>query len=633
MPYLGGIDPHPIRSVTVFCNLTEIIVTPTDSHSRSEPPDAEDPPLSPSADTFIGAGSEPTELDLDTKTVVGLGRESDSAGPTVVIGQTIGKYEIRAQLGSGGMGAVYLAFDPLIEREVAIKVLSPDLSSSPTALQRFLGEARAIGRLNHPNVVSIYDIDQWKGQYYLVMELLAGGSIADRVSDSARLPWDEACRMVAQAANGLAAAHESGMIHRDIKPENLMLTKDGLVKVVDFGLSKLLDASNHPHSAVTKAGQILGTPQYMSPEQFEAEEIDARTDIYSLGATLFRLLTARFPYHDCRSIVQVMTAHMTKPPPIPSDFEPTTPVECDRIVAKAMAKHPADRYQTCSQLAADLEVLLHGAMGGVAHSTPPHEIADRPLKTVMIVEPSKLQGLMLRKVFEQICPQAVQVVASLDAVRQTASQEPPDLLMTAMELPDGRGIDLLRELCRQPRFHQSTLVLNSNDSTIEDLTAVGQPASLVLAPKKVRPEEILKMVHAIGPSVVRTGSLAASIDPASLRLRIVLDSDRIPDKLADLIRDLNLLDVDVIAGSQELTSTNPPSDLVLLLQRGGIGDTATRYASSIERFGEHGHSVAAVQVDHGNLILRAVRQQGIVAICQRELTTARLVCLFQACRS
>ena len=123
-----------------------------------------------------------------------------------------------------------------------------------------------------------------------------------------------------KAANGLAAAHAAGMVHRDIKPENLMLTKDGIVKVVDFGLSKLIEAADDTRTAVTKAGQILGTPHYMSPEQFESKEIDARADIYGLGATLFRLLTGRYPYHDCPSVVQVMTAHLTKPAPVPTQF-------------------------------------------------------------------------------------------------------------------------------------------------------------------------------------------------------------------------------------------------------------------------------------------------------------------------
>ena len=236
----------------------------------------------------------------------------EPAAPTLRAGSKLGKYEIRRLLGRGAMGAVYLAFDPMIEREVAIKVLPPEVASRPTALTRFLTEARSTGKIGHPNAVSIFDISEHNGQYYIVMELLTGGSVADRAKDGA-LPWKEACRITAEAAEGLAAAHVAGLVHRDIKPENLMMTQDGVVKVVDFGLSKLVDAANDTLNTVTKAGTILGTPQYMSPEQFESSTVGPRSDIYSLGGTLFRLLTGRLPYQDAAGVLQVMLAHSNKP--------------------------------------------------------------------------------------------------------------------------------------------------------------------------------------------------------------------------------------------------------------------------------------------------------------------------------
>jgi serine/threonine protein kinase len=267
------------------------------SEASSSPNDL---PSVPGLDRPLSDIARTTSTDQHDKTFIGAEPAPEGGGIQVSVGQKIGKYEIRKRLGEGGMGAVYLGFDPMIEREVALKVLTPEVANSPTALQRFLGEARAIGRLNHPHVVSIFEIDQWQGQYYLVMELLSGGSVAQLSEEQGALSWQEACRITAEAARGMEAAHAVGMIHRDIKPENLMLTRDRAVKVVDFGLSKLLDAANDPQKAVTKAGQILGTPQYMSPEQFEGQDLDMRTDIYSLGATFFRLLTSRYPYHDCR---------------------------------------------------------------------------------------------------------------------------------------------------------------------------------------------------------------------------------------------------------------------------------------------------------------------------------------------
>lgn len=599
---------------------------------RTDPPFAEGTQPNSGGSDPIDVRTKLTVGEQDTRTLVGTTAETGTPGEAVNIGQKIGKYEIRAQLGAGGMGAVYLAFDPLIEREVALKVLSPDLSSSSTALQRFLGEARAIGRLNNPHVVSIYDIDQWNGQYYLVMELISGGSVADRV-DAGRVPWEEACRMIAQAARGLAAAHEAGMIHRDIKPENLMLTKDGTVKVVDFGLSKLLDASNNPHDAVTKAGQILGTPQYMSPEQFEAEEIDSRTDIYSLGATLFRLLTARFPYHDCHSIVQVMTAHMTKPPPAPTEFEPSTPAECNRIVARAMAKNPADRYQTCLQLATELEALTNRPSASTTVASTASVVVDRPLQSAVIVEPSKLQGAVLRDAFSRAGLPTVQVVSSVEAAREAVVNDTPDLFITAMQLPDGRGLDLLRDLSQQPRFHQTTVVLNSSDSTIEELTADNRAAGLVLAPKKVRPEDILRVAHATGPGVVTSGPLAQPIDPACLRLQIVLESGRLPDVLVTLIRELNLLDIEVTAGTGAITPTTPPPDLILVLLPTSESTQNGKFSSAIQQFAESGPMAVAVQLQEGQLILGAVCRNSVFAICHRVLDAARLICLLQSCRS
>lgn len=564
------------------------------------------------------------------------------ASTQLTAGEKVGKYQIRKLLGEGGMGAVYLAYDPLIEREVALKVLSQDVGNSESALQRFLGEARAIGRLNNPYVVSIYDIDQWNGRYYLVMELLSGGSVAGYAEQNGALPWEDACRLVAQAARGLAAAHVAGMIHRDIKPENLMLTADGQVKVVDFGLSKLLDASHDTRTAVTKAGQILGTPQYMSPEQFEAEQTDARTDIYSLGATLFRLLTARFPYHDCRSILQVMTAHLSKPPPIPSELVPTLPGECNRIVARAMAKRPVDRYQTATELADELQALIDGKSSGPVAAAPSATTSsaeeslieeDRPLTTACILEPSKLQAAVLKDALSRAGAKSVQILQTKDAARQAVEQAAPDLLITAMQLPDGRGIDLLEQLSRSSLLQRTAVVLNSSDSAIEELVAAGAAACLVLAPKKVRPDDILRVIHACGPCQASSGPLTAALNSDSVRLRVELDSDRIPAILADSIRELRLLNVEVIAkGASAAAGSEPPHlTLVLRTARSTPGDNVS-YPALLSHRTDSGGLLACVQSDRGHLFLRAVGCQGVMAVCRRPLNARRLVCLFQACQ-
>ena len=600
------------------------------------------------------AGSS-TGVSIDTKTIVGAEAitASDMEVSVSPIGGTIGKYEIRSQLGAGGMGAVYLAFDTLIEREVAIKVLSQEVANSTVALQRFLQEARSIGRLNNPNVVSIYEIDRWNGQYYLVMELLSGGSLAELVDKRGPLPWQEACQLIAQAASGLAAAHSAGMVHRDIKPENLMQTKEGLVKVVDFGLSKLVDAANDTRTAVTKQGQILGTPQYMSPEQFESTEVDSRTDIYSLGASLYRLLTARFPFQDCASIMQTMMAHLNKPAPKPTDIDSRIPEECDRIISRAMSKRPAERYQQASEMAADLTALIQNQNSVVrdareAEAVPTViaettkfaslTIADevKPLRSVAIVEPSKMLATMMRDAVVRVGASRIDVLSSKEEALTVIGRRVPDLLITSMQLSDGRGIDLISELCQESSLSRTCVVLNSSDSTVEDLIGAGSAASQILAPKKVRPDDVLRVVHAAGPCEIAQGSIANALDPLNLRLVIMTNFDKTPDKLADLIRQVGLLDVSVIGLSDAaLIPTDDVPTVVLRLKqipaKGSTVEIQDVKTSILLHAGRH--LFADIAVDSKAMYLSAVFRQSVTASVHRIFDAKRLTCLLQACRA
>ena len=600
------------------------------------------------------AGSS-TGVSIDTKTIVGAEAitASDMEVSVSPIGGTIGKYEIRSQLGAGGMGAVYLAFDTLIEREVAIKVLSQEVANSTVALQRFLQEARSIGRLNNPNVVSIYEIDRWNGQYYLVMELLSGGSLAELVDKRGPLPWQEACQLIAQAASGLAAAHSAGMVHRDIKPENLMQTKEGLVKVVDFGLSKLVDAANDTRTAVTKQGQILGTPQYMSPEQFESTEVDSRTDIYSLGASLYRLLTARFPFQDCASIMQTMMAHLNKPAPKPTDIDSRIPEECDRIISRAMSKRPAERYQQASEMAADLTALIQNQNSVVrdareAEAVPTViaettkfaslTIADevKPLRSVAIVEPSKMLATMMRDAVVRVGASRIDVLSSKEEALTVIGRRVPDLLITSMQLSDGRGIDLISELCQESSLSRTCVVLNSSDSTVEDLIGAGSAASQILAPKKVRPDDVLRVVHAAGPCEIAQGSIANALDPLNLRLVSMTKFDKTPDKLADLIRQVGLLDVSVIGLSDAaLIPTDDVPTVVLRLKqipaKGSTVEIQDVKTSILLHAGRH--LFADIAVDSKAMYLSAVFRQSVTASVHRIFDAKRLTCLLQACRA
>lgn len=251
------------------------------------------------------------------------------------------------------MGVVFEARDTVLERNVAIKLLPRSVASQPAALERFLREARAAAKLHHPHVVGVYDADQFNGQYYIVLELVRGGSLQE-VLKTGPLPWVEASRVLADACRGLEVAHRAGLVHRDIKPSNLMRSEDGTVKLSDFGLAR----PNEPTGAtMTGSGSVLGTPQFMSPEQCRSERADERSDLYAMGATYYALLTGQPPYPGDAPLL-VMNAHLLDPIPDPRDVDASIPEACSAIIRRTMAKDPDDRYASAAELFADLEETL-----------------------------------------------------------------------------------------------------------------------------------------------------------------------------------------------------------------------------------------------------------------------------------
>lgn len=320
----------------------------------------------------VESNSDKTTPDAFGETMAMPGETAASTGaaserkPEDWIGRRLGKYEITGVLGVGGMGVVLAAHDTSIERNVAIKVLPAELSSDEIALGRFFAEAKSAGKLSHPNTVTIYEISQEGDTCYLVMELVSGGSAEDKLQRQGACSVSEATRMVIEACQGLSAAHDAGLVHRDIKPANLLLTKDGTVKVSDFGLAK---RTQNQTLQMTKVGQIIGTPYYMSPEQCESREADARSDVYSLGATYYGLLTGKNPYSESGSVVQVMYSHCNADPPDPREIRTDVPAACAQIIERAMAKRPEQRYQTAAEMRVDLEAVL-AAMSGAGIALP-----------------------------------------------------------------------------------------------------------------------------------------------------------------------------------------------------------------------------------------------------------------------
>jgi serine/threonine-protein kinase len=263
---------------------------------------------------------------------------------------TLGRYKIISEIGQGAMGVVYKAVDPIIDRTVAIKTINLNLSKSELEEYeaRFQQEIKAAGRLNHPNIVTIYDVGKTDQVAYMAMEFLEGKELKDMIASGQIPPADQVVDIITQVADGLSFAHQQDIVHRDVKPSNIMVMKGGIAKITDFGIARL------PNSAVkTMTGLILGSPRYMSPEQVIGKAIDARSDIFSLGVVLYEALTAVAPF-DGDNVNAIMYATVNTTPPPPSAHNRIVPPMLDLIVAKAMAKLLEDRYQSVKELGDDL---------------------------------------------------------------------------------------------------------------------------------------------------------------------------------------------------------------------------------------------------------------------------------------
>ena len=275
-----------------------------------------------------------------------------------IIGKTIGKYQVVEHLGRGGMAEVYKAYQPALDRYVAIKLMHSFLADDQDFLGRFQREAKAIGRLRHSNIVQVHDFDFSDGIYYMVMEFIDGITLKTRLIDLANqnkmLPLREAIRITRDTAAALDYAHQREMVHRDVKPANVMINKDDQVILTDFGIAKILSGPQF-----TASGAMIGTPAYMSPEQGLGEAGDARSDIYSLGIMLFQMITGQLPY-DADTPLAVVLKHVNNPLPIPSQLNPSMPPDVERIIFKALAKNPDDRYQSAGELISHLDRVTAG---------------------------------------------------------------------------------------------------------------------------------------------------------------------------------------------------------------------------------------------------------------------------------
>jgi len=270
-----------------------------------------------------------------------------------------GRYRIVRHVAKGGMAQVYLAHDQLLDRQVAVKVLVPDLALDPSFVERFRREAQAAAGLNHHNVVSVYDFGQDDGAHFIVMEYVDGPTLRDIIRRDAPLPPAQVIEIGSEIAAGLAAAHQQGLWHRDVKPANVLMSQTGSVKVADFGIAR---AAHSAREGLTMPGAVVGTASYLSPEQALGEEVDLRSDVYSLGMVLYEMVAGRTPFAG-DSPVAVAYKQVNEVPPPPSFFNPDTPPALDAVVLRALSKNPADRQQSAEALRAELLDVRFGGAG------------------------------------------------------------------------------------------------------------------------------------------------------------------------------------------------------------------------------------------------------------------------------
>ncbi len=294
----------------------------------------------------------------------------------MLIGKTLGKYRIVEHLGRGGMAEVYKAYQPGLDRYVAIKVLHSFLATEADFLTRFQREAKIAAMLRHPNIIQVYDFDYSKEDdaYYMVMEFIEGPTLKERLQELAEkgrlMPLEEAVGIVTAIANALDYAHQHGMVHRDVKPANIMFTRDGQPILTDFGIARMVDVVG-----LTASGTMVGTPAYMAPEQGMGQAGDERSDIYSLGVVLYQLTTGYLPY-DADTPLGVAMKHISEPLPPPAIINTALPASLEAVIMRALAKAPENRYQTAHEFAADLKRAMAGQH--IEPVPPQHIAAPRP---------------------------------------------------------------------------------------------------------------------------------------------------------------------------------------------------------------------------------------------------------------
>ena len=308
-----------------------------------------------------------------------------SGEPADLSGRTLGGFQVIRRIGAGGMGQVYLARQLSLKRPVALKFLKADLTRNPTALKRFEAEAHAVAKLNHPNIVQVYEFGEHDGLRYMALEYVEGRNLREYLARKGPPEPAVALSMMRQIVTALARAHDQGLVHRDIKPENILVTKRAEVKVTDFGLSRFFSPGEALN--LTQSGVTLGTPLYLSPEQAQGKPVDHRSDLYSFGVTAYHLLAGEPPFRGSTAVEVALKNVTDRPPPL-ADVRPDLPPDLCGLVHKLMAKEPGDRYQSAREVLRDLARVKEGLSVGLparppGAPLPPTPPGPQPLATTL----------------------------------------------------------------------------------------------------------------------------------------------------------------------------------------------------------------------------------------------------------
>jgi serine/threonine protein kinase len=570
----------------------------------------------------------------------------------------IGNYQVLDRLGAGGMGTVYKARHRRMKRVVALKVLSRRVDQSERFVQRFQREVEAVARLSHPNIVMAHDADEAEIGHFLVMEFVDGLDLASAVQKNGPLPVREAVECIAQAARGLGYAHEQGIIHRDIKPANLLRDVSGAVKVADLGLARFNEKygqSPEEMSALTQAGTIMGTVDYMSPEQaLGLMTIDHRADIYSLGCTLHYLLIGLPPYHG-PSMMAILLQHREGPIPSLCAARDEVPPSLEQVFRRMVAKKPDERFASMAEVVGALEALvlvprprteqpvkpaapqtaaptptvdfapgsLDTASGPVASEASDETVVPLPSRpdhtggmTVLLVEPSRSQAVIIRGYLQKLGFQNVPTTPSGQKALEIARDDPPRVVLSAMHLADMTGVQLVQKMRGEELLSTTGFVLITSQGETQEANALSQAGGVVRLHK---PFDLCQLAEALAAATGSAPRQAPRAAPGHLRVLVVDDSAAARSHIRSVLAGLGL---------HNITEAADGAEAVTLLGKGPFDLVVTDYnmprldGQGLIDFIRHRSSLPSVPVivvttETDPAKLAAVRRLGVSAICDK----------------